>query len=462
MIASSQYPRGPRRSALAVAVFLALSTLGPVLTRLSSAAAQGADPDIETGISLTAPKLRIGVGPFLLHREQAAPSTGGPVSAVELRDLLADDLAFFGYFDVIDIGATYPVESGRITRVSVDIPPPLPPSVGTVDARVTADLSIVDGGTGASLTGYLFEGSKDQVILGKRYRSEPDLARRMVHLLADEIALTLSGERGVAHTQIAYISDANKTKEIYVMDFDGIGNQRLTTHRSVVLSPSYSPKGDRIAFVSYADGYPGIFQFELQQGRSKPVVSGPFLHAAPAYSPDGSQIAFAKSTDDDDSEIFIAGADGSNPRRLTHQRGIDVSPVFSPTGRELAFVSARSGSPQIWIIDVEGLNPRRLTFSGGYNASPAWSPKGDLIAFSALVDDVFQIRTIRPNGEELRQLTNGLGNKEDPDFSPDGRHLCFASSELGAYRIAVMLLDGSGKRLVSQGSGNHTSPTWSP
>src|SRR2546425_12339820 len=100
-----------------------------------------------------------------------------------------------------------------------------------------------------------------------------------------------------------------------------------------------------------------------------------------SYSPDGRRLLFSASQNDN-TDVYLAQADGSGARRITDSRGIDISASWSPDGKRVAFVSERAGTPQIYTMAADGSDVRRITFQGNYNQEPARSPKGDLIAFS--------------------------------------------------------------------------------
>ena len=121
---------------------------------------------------------------------------------------------------------------------------------------------------------------------------------------------------------------------------------------------------------------------------------------------------------------------GKITKRLTDHWGIDVSPAFSPDGTKIAFVSNRSGSPQIYVRDLSRGTEERLTFQGNYNTSPAWS-KLNRIAFTSMDQGKFEIFTINPDGSQLRKLTADQGNNEDACWSPDGRYIMFSSNREG-------------------------------
>jgi TolB protein len=137
-------------------------------------------------------------------------------------------------------------------------------------------------------------------------------------------------------------------------------------------------------------------------------------------------------------------------QRLTHNKAIDTSPSWSPGGREVVFLSDRTGTPQLYLMGRDGSNVRRLTFTGGYNASPAWSPKGDIIAFSTRMGSEFQIAVITPDGRDGRLITKDNHSHEDPRWAPDGRHLVEES-------VSVVDIVTGGKRILAQGS----DPDWS-
>ncbi|MBW2577283.1 MAG: PD40 domain-containing protein [Deltaproteobacteria bacterium] len=301
--------------------------------------------------------------------------------------------------------------------------------------------------------------------LSRRYRqaSSADpliLAKRM----ADDIVEVLTGVRGVASTELTFVSKRGGNSEIFVMNADG-GNQRAATaNRSINNFPSWSPSGDAIIYTSYrSENRPMLYL--STRGRGKPGrILGP-LSSKPLYRavfhPSGRELAVVMSPTGS-TEIYRVDLAGKNPRRLTQNRSIEVSPSWSPDGSKLAFVSDRSGSPQIYLMDSDGANVKRLTFNGNYNTNPAWSPDGRWIAYQARVGGQFDIWLIDPEGSVNLPLISHPRSDESPCWSPDSTKIAFSSTRRGSADIYVIDSSGDHLRRLTSSRGDDTSPSWGP
>jgi TolB protein len=163
----------------------------------------------------------------------------------------------------------------------------------------------------------------------------------------------------------------------------------------------------------------------------------------------------------DNQDICTIDLNGKVINRVTSHSGINVSPAFSPDGSKIAFVSNRSGSPQIYVRDPSQGTDERISFNGNYNTSPSWS-RLNRIAFCGMYEGNFEIFTIDPDGRNLRRLTENQGNNEDPCWSPDGRYIVFSSSREGGFHLYLMNANGQNQRRVTFLKGQETSPSWSP
>lgn len=311
--------------------------------------------------------------------------------------------------------------------------------------------------------GTLFNLEGGRSILGKRYRGRFSQARLVAHTFADEILSYLTGRRGIARTTIAFTSDRDQEgrKEIYLMDYDGENQRRLTAHRSTSMSPAWSPDARGVAYTSFFAGTPGIYYGDTRTGRKDPIFTEGRFNVSPTFSPDGRRVAFARSLDGN-IEIFSADRDGGNTRRLTHSWAIDTNPAWGPQGNEIAFTSSRSGSPQVYTMDPEGANVRRVSYQGSYNDNAAWSPDGTRIAYSSRHGGRFQIAVTDVVTLETKLLTSGPGNHEDPTFSPDGRRIAFTLQRGSEKQIWVLDADTGANLKQLTRAGNNHSPSWSP
>ncbi|MBI3654259.1 MAG: PD40 domain-containing protein [Acidobacteria bacterium] len=295
---------------------------------------------------------------------------------------------------------------------------------------------------------YLFDVKTKQQLIASRHNGE---ALRMAHEFADEIVKLLTGRDGIATSKIAFVSG----KAIRLMDYDG------NRHRGFAgdgLFPQFSPDGRYLAFVSFKSGVPNIV-VQTTDGAYVGGTNFTSTTSSPALST-GGQMAFSSAISNDGSmEIYVANLDGSGLRRLTRTtKAVNISPRWNPrTGREIAFISDRGGSPQVYVMDASGANQRPLIARGGHADSPSWSPDGRYIAFTYGGAGSYQIFVADVASGQLLQLTSS-GRNESPTWSPDSRHLAFQSNRSGHWEIWRMHIDGSEQQQVSKGGGR--SPSW--
>ncbi len=309
---------------------------------------------------------------------------------------------------------------------------------------------------------FLFEGKlydvrSERFIIGKRYQAERKLIRLVAHKMADEI-LKVFGERPLFTSKIIFVSDRDGNDELYMMDYDGFNQTRLTFNKVRDYMPAWSADGRKIAFTSYRKLVGGLYLLDLEAGKVS-EISTKGTNFSACFSADGKKLAFC-STQDGNSEIYVASSDGKNIKRLTFNDAIDTAPSWSPTSREIAFTSDRSGTPQIYIMDAEGSNIRRVSFGGTYHDSPAWSPTGDRIAYVSRVDQIFDLYVLNLRTNQIAKLTESNARNESPSWSPDGRHLVFSSNLKGSLQIFIIDYDGSNLRCLTS-SGANKLPCWS-
>jgi TolB protein len=295
--------------------------------------------------------------------------------------------------------------------------------------------------------------------------------RLYAHTISDEIHRSQRGLNGVARTKLTFDSDRDNErmrgtvqnrniKEIYIADYDGENQKRVTVGQTLNIAPRWSPDVRSIAYTSYRRGGANIFISNIFQGTLEEVTKGDKVgeNWLPAWSPDGTRVAFT-STRDGNPEIYVANRDGSNLRRLTNHPGIDISPTWSPSGTQIAFTSDRSGAPEIYIVGADGLGLSKKT-SESYCDRPTWSPPPfNEIAYASRNGPGFDIKVLDLATGQVRQLTFGEGTNESPAFAPNGRHIAFMSTRSGKAQIFTIAKDGKNVKQITR-AGNNEKPDW--
>ncbi|MGH9506215.1 MAG: translocation protein TolB, partial [Terriglobales bacterium] len=237
------------------------------------------------------------------------------------------------------------------------------------------------GGNLLRVEGYLYNPTtpSSPFMMGKRYTDQdtPAAAREIAHEFADAVIQALGGGPGIASSKIVFISNQTGHKEVWIMDYDGHDQHRVTHLDSIAYSPRLSPDGTKVAFMSFASGRPEIKIYSLLTHRYLffPHFGGE--NATPAWSPNGQMLAFASSMREHYMEIYTIHANGTHLRQLTFSHSVNMAPVWNPkTGAQIAFESDRTGLPQIYVMDAEGTNQQDIT-PHGYAVSPSWSPNGE-------------------------------------------------------------------------------------
>jgi TolB protein len=326
-------------------------------------------------------------------------------------------------------------------------------------------------GNAVSVQVRLFNVRSRQSVFSKEYSGTAANPRLYAHTIADEIHQQQRALRGVARTKLTFSSDRNRekltgtvenrdTKEIYIADYDGANQRRITVNRQLNITPVWSPDARAIAYTSYRRGYPDIYVALIYQGTQETPTNNRGQNWLPAYSPDGTRLAFT-SNRDGNPELYVMNRDGSNVRRLTQHPRIDTTPTWSPSGTQIAFTSDRSGSPQIYIMGADGGNVRRMTTAESYADRPTWSPAPfNEIAFAGRTGPGYDIKIYDLATGQTRQITFGEGSNESPAYSPNGRHIAFVSTRSGRANVYTVGRDGRGVRQITR-DGNNFTPSWS-
>ncbi|MCP3689140.1 MAG: Tol-Pal system beta propeller repeat protein TolB, partial [Gammaproteobacteria bacterium] len=287
--------------------------------------------------------------------------------------------------------------------------------------------------------------------------------RSSAHEISDLIYEKITGTRGAFNTRIAYVRAQRDEARKYILqvaDTDGFNAQTVLESDKPLMSPSWSPDGSSLAYVSFENDRPEIFIQHLSTARRSKVSGFKGINSAPTWSPNGKKLALVLSKDGGP-DVYVMDISTKRLKRLTKHRGIDTEPVWNQDGKSIIFTSNRSGTPQLYEINAGGGKARRLTFEGGYNSAAGISPGGENIAMVHGDRGAYKIAQLERETGNLIVLTEGALD-ESPSFSPNGKMVLYASTQGESGVLYVVSVDGRSKHRLSDQTGDIREPVWGP
>jgi len=373
---------------------------------------------------------------------------------VNITDIIRQDLARSGYFKNTENGNASESDEGTPNFKSW--------TARGADALVLG--SVVQTGSGQFDIHYkLFDIRKSQGMSGLNLTSSADNLRAVAHKIADDIIFKLLGERGIFSTRLSYVIKEGKRYRLVISDADGQNIRNAMSSGEPIISPSWSPDGKKVAYVSFEDRKPVIYVHELATGRRIPLSNQKGNNSAPAWSPDGKKLAISLSKDGN-TQIYGINADGTGLHRLTRGYTIDTEPQYSPDGRYLYFTSDRGGNPQIYRISADGEQAeaaKRVTYKQGFVTSPRISPDGKHLAYIANIGGAFRLYILNLATGESQALTDS-GSDESPSFAANGKYVLYSTKVGGKRVLAAVSVDGNSKQVLSIPGSDVRQPSWGP
>ncbi|GAB5482847.1 MAG: Tol-Pal system beta propeller repeat protein TolB [Parasphingorhabdus sp.] len=376
----------------------------------------------------------------------------------KISDVIVSNLRSSGLFK--------PLGRNRVRGISfAEVTSPQFPYWNGTNASALIQGFVRSNGDGKLTVGcYLYDVALQTELTRTGFVVEPGDWRRAAHKCADSIYSRLTGESPFFDSRIAYIAETgpkgNRRKRLAIMDSDGANHRFITNGQATALTPRFSPDYSKIVYLSFLDGNPRIYVYEIGTGRQRLITQSTNPTFAPRWSPDGKWILYSMAIAGN-TDIYKVSSQGGEPKRLTFSPGIDIGGSFSPDGSRIVFESDRSGSQQLYVMGANGGNERRISFGGGRYATPEWSPRGDLIAFTRIAGN-FRVGVMTPSGGGQRLLTNSWQD-EAPTWAPNGRIIQFFRTSRGSGKTGIWQVDLTGRnerQLPTPVDGS--DPAWGP
>ena len=386
------------------------------------------------------------------------PFEGNSRVSKQLNNIMRNDLIRTGEFAILDEELLLPVKMIEDELVFNDW------KLLGMDYLVTG--TIINLNNSLDINYEIYDIHKKRKVRSSKVFGIPNQIRQLAHYTSDGIYESITGIKGIAATRLLYVNEIKDSKQIstyklMLADSDGANEKILLSSSEPIISPSWSPDGKRVAYVSFETGIAKVFIQEIASGKREAVLSKDTQISSPSWSPDGKYLSLTLYQDGN-AEIYILRLRDRTLTRMTNQFAIDTESAWSPKGNKILFTSGRSGSPQIYELDLRKLNPKakRISFEGTYNAKASYLPKEEGIIFVHRSNDgLFHIALKYKKENFIRVLTEAKMD-ESPSVAPNGNMVIYGIKEENLSMLAGFSLSGAKFKLPAS-NGEVREPAWS-
>lgn len=383
-------------------------------------------------------------------------------SPVDIASIIHHDLANSGQFNVLANGsiAEYPHTSGQINSKYWQ--------GKNVDDMVVGNVQSIGGGRYKitySLVN-LFNQAPNNVLLTEELTVSENDMRRAAHHISDRVYQQLTGVKGIFSTRLAYVlvqrHPGQPAKfQLMISDQDGYGPKPILISSQPIMSPSWSPDGRQLTYVSFESFLPQIYVSDVATGKRRLITSFKGINGAPEWSPDGRKLAVALSRGAANPNLYLLDMSSGGLQQVTNDTSINTEPNWSPDGQSLIFTSDRGGSPQIYEVNLATKQAQRVTFTGNYNSSASYTPDRQNIVLLNRQGGGFNIAALNLQTGNVQVLTHG-GNNQSPSVAPNGKMVVYATKQAGHSVLAMASTDGKVNVQLPDQLGDVQEPAWSP
>jgi TolB protein len=326
--------------------------------------------------------------------------------------------------------------------------------------------SILQGQSSVDVNYDIYDIQKRKKIRSSKVFGLSSQIRQLAHYTSDGIYESIAGIKGIASTRLLYVNEIKSKKfnsnyRLMLADSDGANEKTLLSSSEPIISPAWSPDGQKVAYVSFETGLAKVYIQDIATGKRESVLSKDTQISSPAWSPDGKYLSLTLYQDGN-AEIYILRLRDKTLTRMTNQFAIDTESSWSPKGNKILFTSGRSGSPQIYELNLRRLNSKakRISFEGTYNAKAAYLPNEEGIIFvHRSRDGLFHIAMKYKKENFIRILTEAKMD-ESPSVAPNGNMVIYGITEGDQSMLAGFSLSGASFKLPAA-QGEVREPAWS-